>query len=230
MADPNRREDDPTSNHQHQHHSKFPVSRVESPKDQKPIQYIRLPVFSAIDCLENEQPARASDTHEEILLTAWAVLLHKYTGSEMVSFAAFGSPNFSAKRKPSATLALEEGRACAENGFDRCDGSIVRYRVLENARLQDVSRVSKEPWTAGNLSRRGTVNTAVDLSGRLQFVSCGHTDEKKDREKLPSVHLGAHHSGIDDYVRTSLSLYFSILIMWTIEDETPFNVEMIQNT
>ena len=228
MAGSHHREDDPTILYHH-HRCHFPVSQAKPPKDQTPHQYIRVPTFPDDGCQEKEQPTHVVETRGEVLLSAWAVLLHKYVGSEVVSFAAFCSPDSPNERKSTDTLALGEDRSNGDIGSHGYGGSIVRYRVSENARLRDICKVSKEPCMAGDLSRGRPVNTATDFSGRLNVMSCGQQDEKEEKEKLSIVQSGSHHWSNNDCVRSSLFLYHSILIMCAIENETLFNRSEIQS-
>ena len=156
------------------------------------------------------------ETQGEVLLSAWAVLLHKYVASDVVSFAAFTSSDSPNERISTNTLAFGEEFSNGENGSDGYDGSILRYRVSEKARLRDVCKVSREPWTAGVLSRGRPVNTATDLSGRVDFVSCGQQDEKEGKGKHSIVQFGSCHWSNSEYVRRVPSLYHSILIMCAI--------------
>lgn len=220
MADSN-----PTSHFRH-HHCHFPVSRAESPKHQKTLRYLRVPIFSDDESQGKGQPSGVAETQDQTLLSAWAVLLHKYTGSEVVSFAAFYSPESYYGRKPNDTVASEGDRSGAEDGSDGCNGLILRYQVSESARLQDVCQVSREPWTATDLARSGSVNTAIDFSDRLELASCGQEDEQEG--KLSSVQLKSRHGDINDYVRSSL-LHRSVLSVCLDTDETPVDVDETQN-
>ncbi len=219
MAEPHSQGDDPPGHHHH-HHCHFPTSRAESLTDQKSLQYIRVPIFSGDQSLEKEQRARIAETQGEILRSAWAVLLYKYTGSEVVSFAAFCSPGLSDERKSTST---EGDRSCAENGSERFNCFILQYQVSESVRLRDACRFSREPWTADDLSRGRQVNTATDFSGRLNFLSSGKRDEEGVKEMDPVAQLRTHDWGIKNYVRRFLSLYHVVLIK-PIEDEIPFVV------
>lgn len=220
MADSN-----PTGHYRH-HHCHFPVSRAESPRDQKTLRYLRVPIFSDNESQEKGQSFGIAEAQDQTLLSAWAVLLHKYTGSEVVSFAAFYSPEFCYGPKPNDTVASEGDRSGAEDGSDGCNGFILRYQVSESARLQDVCQVSREPWTATDLARGGSVNTAIDFSGWLEFVSCGQDNEQEG--KLSSVQLKTCRGDINDYVRSSL-LHCSVLSVCLDKDQTPVNVDETQN-
>lgn len=219
MADSN-----PTSHYRH-HHCHFPVSRAESPRDQETLRYLRVPIFPDHESQEKGQPFGLAETQDQTLLSAWAVLLHKYTGSEVVSFAAFYSPESCYGRKTNDTVASEGDRSGAEDGSDGRNGFILRYQVSESARLQDVCQVSREPWTATDLARGESVNTAINFSGRLEFVSCGQQDELEG--KLSSMQLKTRHGDINDYVRSSL-LHRCVLSVCLDKDETPLNVDETQ--
>ena len=205
MAEAHNQGDDPTSHHDH-HHCQFPTSRAQSLRDQNFFQYIRVPIFSDGQSLEKEQRARVTETQGEILRSAWAILLYKYTGSEVVSFAAFCIPRLSDERNSTSTVALEGDRSCGESGSDRCNDFILQYQVSENVRLRDVCRVSREPWTADYFSRGRQVNTATDFSGRLNFLSSGQRDEGVEA-KIPVAQLGNQDRGIENCVCRFLSLY-----------------------
>ena len=202
MAHSQDRGDDTTSRYRH-HRCNFPVSRVEPPKDQKSLRYLRIPIVSDDDgSQENWQRARGTEIQEQILLSAWAVLLHKYTGSEVVSFAAFYSPGSSDDRRPIDSVVGEEDCPSTEKRSEQSIGFILRYRVSEDARLQDVCEVSRELLTAAEWARGASVNTAVDFSDRLDLVSCGQQDKEDEKEKLPNVELKARHQNTNNYVRT----------------------------
>ena len=202
MAGSQDRGDDATSRYRH-HHCNFPVSRAEPPKDQKSLRYLRIPIVSDDNVSqENWQRARGTEIQEQVFLSAWAVLLHKYTGSEIVSFAAFYSPGSSDERRLINSLVEEEDGPGAEKRSEQYRGFILRYRVSEDARLQDVCEVSRELLTAADWARGASVNTAVDFSDRLDLVSCGQQDEEDEKENLPNVELKAGHRNINDYVRT----------------------------
>ena len=225
MADSHHRED-LTSHHHQQHHCHFPVSKAESPK---PLRYVRVPFFADDQSPGKEHRARKAETRGDVLRSAWAVLLHKYVGGEVISFAAFCSPDSPDAYNSTNTLASEEDRSGKENGSDGCSVAILRYRVAEDARLQDVCPVSREPWRAGDLSRGRTVNTATDFSGRLEFVSCEENDEKEEKETFSSVQLRTQLESTHDCVRRFLLLYRSVLVVCLIKDYTSFNVTKIQN-
>ena len=202
MAGSRDRGDDATSRYRH-HHCNFPVSKAEPPKDQKSLRYLRIPIVSDVNgSQENWQQARGTEIQEQILLSAWAVLLHKYTGSDVVSFAAFFSPDPSDERRPIHSVAGEEDCPGAEKRSEQCSRFILRYRVSEDARLQDVCEVSRELLTAADWARGASVNTAVDFSDRLDLASCGQQDKEDEKEKLPKVELKAGHRNINDYVST----------------------------
>lgn len=114
------------------------------------------------------------------------------------------------------------------NRSDGCDGSILRYQVSDNTCLQDVCKLSKEPLTAGGLSRGGLVNTATDFTGWLEFVSCGQHEEE-EKEELSGVQLMTRHWSINDCVRSSLSLYHFVLMLHPKEDETTFYINKSRN-
>ena len=195
-------EDDATSRYRH-HHCNFPVSRAEPSKDQKSPGYLHIPVVLDNDgSQEHWQRARGTEIQGQLLLYAWAVLLHKYTGSEVVSFAAFFSPSSSDERKPIDGVIGEEDCPGAETRSEQCSGFVLRYQVSEDARLQDVSEVSRERLTAADWARGASVNTAVDFSDRLDMVSCGQQDTEDEEEKLSNVEMKASHRNINDYVRT----------------------------
>ena len=202
MARSQDRGDDASSQYRH-HHCNFPVSRAEPPKDQKSLRYLRIPIISDDDgSQEKGQRARRTEIQGQILLSAWAVLLHKYTGSEVVSFAAFYSPGSSDERRPIDSVAGEEDCPDAEKRSEPCSQFILRYRVSEDARLQDVCEVSRELLTAADWARGASVNTTVDFSDHLDLVSCGQQDKEDEKEKFPNVELKAGHRNINDYVRT----------------------------
>ena len=191
------------SHHDHHHQCHFPVSKKESPKDQKSHRYIRVPVFSDDESQEKGQRARLKETQGGILLSAWAVLLHKYTGSELVSFATFFRLESLEERRTIDALAPEEHHSDSRNGSGRCDGSILRYQFSEHTRLQDVRQVSREPSTAGDVPRGGTVNTAIGFSGLLDHVGCGlqNGENREDMEESSlSVHSKTPHWSENDYV------------------------------
>ena len=202
MAGSQDRGNDATSRYRH-HHCNFPVSRAEPPKDQKSLRYLHIPIISDDDgSQENWQRARGTEIQEQILLSAWAVLLHKYTGSEIVSFAAFYSPGSSDERRLINSLIEEEDCPGTQKRSEQCSGFILRYRVSEDARLQDVCEVSRELLSAADWARGASVNTAVDFSDRLDLMSCGQQDKDDEKEKLPNGELKTGHRNINDYVRT----------------------------
>ena len=202
MARSQDREDDATSRYRH-HHCNFPVSRAEPSKDPKSLRYLRIPIVSDDGgSQENGQRIRGTEIQGQMLLSAWAVLLHKYTGSELVSFAAFYSPSSSDERRPVDSVAGKEDLSGAEKRSEQCGGYILRYRVSEDARLQNVCEVSREPLTATDWARGASVNTAVAFSDRLGLVSCGQQRKEDEKENLPNVELKAGHRNINDYVRT----------------------------
>lgn len=216
----------PTSHYRH-HHCHFPVSRAESPRDQKTLRYLRVPILSDNESQEEGLPFGVAETQNQTLLSAWAVLLHKYTGSEVVSFAAFYGPESNHGHKPNGNVASEGDRSSAEDGSDGCNGFILRYQVSENARLRDVCQVSREPWTtATDLAQGRVVNTAVDFSGLLGFVSCGRQDEQEGN--LSSMQLKTRHGDNNDYVRSSL-LYRSVQSVCSDKDEISVNVYETEN-
>ena len=222
MADSHHGEDGPTSLYRH-HHCHFPISRAEPPKDQKALGYLRVPVFSDDESQEKRHLHGVAKTQGQTLLSAWAVLLHKYTGSELVSFAAFYSPEPSDGHERTDTASWKDDGSGVENGSDGCDGVILRYRVFENARLRDVCQVSREPWTQADLARGGSVNTAVDFLGR---VSLGQHDGKEGKEELSSLRLKTRHRDVNDCVG-NFQLHQSVLSVCPYKDETPFNVDEI---
>ena len=215
-------EDDPTSHYRH-HHCNFPVSRA--PKDQKSLRYLRIPVFLDNDESQDKgQRARES----QILLSAWAVMLHKYTGSELVSFAVFYGPDLPNGCKHSERVVGEEDPPGAENVSDKCNDFILRYQVSEDARLLDVCQVSREPWTAADGARGGSVNTAVDFSGRSDFGSCGQQDDEEEKQKLSSVQLKTGHRKISDYVGSLPLLYLSTVTVYLIKKIVFFKSQRFQ--
>ena len=201
---------DNATGHYRHHHCNFPVSRAEPPKDQRSFRYLRIPIVLDDDgSQEKGQRIRGTAIQEQILLSAWAVLLQKYTGSDVVSFAAFHSAVCSDERRP---VAGEEDCPGAEERSERCNPFILRYRVLKDARLQDVCEVSRELLTAADWARGASVNTAVNFSDRLDMVSCGQQDEEDEKGKLPNVELKAGHRNVNDYVRTLAFGSFIILL------------------
>lgn len=200
MAPSQDRGDEATSQYRH-HHCNFPVSRVEPPKYQKSPRYLRIPIASDDHGSQSDRQ-RARGTEFQILLSAWAILLHKYTGGEVVSFAAFYNPGPSDERRPIDSVAGEEDCPGAGKRPEECSQFILRYRVSEDARLQDVCEASREPLTAADWARGALVNTAVDFSDYLDLVSCGQQDKQDEKENFPSVELKAGHRSIHDYVRT----------------------------
>ena len=225
MADV-RYAEDPASHSSH-HHCHFPVSKAHVPKDQKSIRYIRIPIFSD-DESQKEQRAHVAHTHGQVLLSAWAVLLHNYTGSEVVSFAAFCCRDSPDERNTTDAIVSNGDRSGVANSSDGCDGSILRYQVSDNTCLHDVCKMSKEPLTAGGLSRGGPVNTATDFTGWLEFVSCGQHEEE-EKEELSGVQLMTRHWSNNDCVRSSLSLYQFVLMLHPIEVETAFYINGSRN-
>ena len=200
MAPSQDRGDDATSQYRH-HHCNFPISRVEPPKVQKSLRYLRIPIVSD-DHESHRDRQRARGTEIQILLSAWAILLHKYTGGEVVSFAALYGPGSSDERRPLDSAAGEENCPGTEQRSEKCCPFILRYRVSEDARLQDACEVSRELLTAADWARGASVNTAVHFSGYLDSVSRGQQNKEDEKEKFPSVELKAGHRSIHDYVRT----------------------------
>ena len=195
-------EHDAASRYRH-HHCNFPVSRAEPPKDQKSPGYLRIPIVLDNDeSQEHWQRARGTEIQGQLLLSAWAVLLHKYTSSEVVSFAAFFSPGSPDKRKPIDSVIGEKDHPGAETRSEECSGFVLRYQVSEDARLQDVSEVSRELLTPADWARGASVNTAVYFSDRLDMARCGQRVMEDEEDKFPSVELKASHLNINDHVRT----------------------------
>ena len=200
MAHSQDRGDDATSQYRH-HHCNFPVSRLEPPKVQKSLQYLRVPIVSD-DHESQRDRQRARGTEIQILLSAWAILLHKYTGGEVVSFAAFYGPGSSDERRPIDSVAWKEDCPGAEQRSEKCSQFVLRYRVSEDAHVQDVCEISRELLTAADWARGTSVNTVVDFSGYLDLVTCGQQDKEDEKDKFPSVELKAGHRSIHDDVRT----------------------------
>ena len=223
MAGSQDRGDDTTSRYRH-HHCNFPVSRAEPPKEQKSLRYLRIPIVSDDDrSQEKGQRAPGTEIQEQTLLSAWAVLLHKYTGSVVVSFAAFYSPGSSDERSFINSLIGEGDSPGTQKRSKQCSGFILRYRVSEDARLQDVCEVSRELLTAADWARGASVNTAVDFSDRLDLVSCGQQDTDDEKEKLPNVELKVGHRNINDYVRTlRFRLFYRSTVIMYLENGTLF--------
>ena len=202
MARSQDRGDDTTSRYRH-HRCNFPVSRAKPLKNQKSLRYLRIPIVSDDDGGQQKgQRARETEIQKQTLLSAWAVLLHKYTGSEVVSFAAFYSPGSPDERRPIDSVIGEQNCPGAEKHSEQCSGFILQYQVSEDAHLQNVCEISREPLTAADWAQGASVNTAIDFSECLDLVSCGQEDKDDERDKLPNVQLKAGHRDMIDHVRT----------------------------
>lgn len=116
--------------------------------------------------MKEKQQSQSTGFTTSVLLQTWAILLHKYTGSETVSFAVFHYPGSSELSFPTTTYSREEG-----NSAHTPDASIVRYSVLEDAALNDVKQVSTETWVTGNQRVHGTFNTAVVFTPGIQSTT-----------------------------------------------------------
>ena len=181
--------------HHLRHRCHFPISRATTSNAELPSQYSRIPICSNDKRRVKEQRAHVADISSEELLFAWAVLLHKYIGSEAVSFAVINDSDNVGGLVP---------RKHISNGIEgkgTSDVAIVQYQISDTTTCKDVSHISREPWSAGALSRDGAVNTAVYLSGEMDVTNGGQEEVEDDL----SVSLGKYPKDVSQYVRGSRS-------------------------
>ena len=188
------------------HHCHFPTPRTSTPPEGTHRRYRCKSIFSSDQRQNNPQQAYLAATGAHALLTAWVVLLHKYTGNETVSFAFISTHqdlNFSSAhgRESSGT----------EKDIDGNDNVIAGYRVSEHCRLQDVYEVSREQRAAGPWLQDDSVNTAVVFSDRSKALR----GRQRNAEGKGSVdgYLEELPWGIGNRVRCSLSFYNSHSVM-----------------
>ena len=149
-----------------------------------------MPISSNDQRRGKEQHAHVVKFSSEVLLFAWAVLLHKYIGSEAVSFAVISDSEYVGGLAPGKHIS---------NGIEgngRNEITIVQYQISGNTTLNGVSHISRKPWNAGALSRDGAVNTAVYLPGKTKITNGG----QEEREDNLSVGLGKYSKDVSQYV------------------------------
>ena len=182
------------ASHHLSHRCHFPLSRATISNGELSSRYSRIPIRSNDQRREQEQHAHVVRYSSEVLLFAWAVLLHKYIGSEAVSFAVISDP------ENVGGLAPEKHLSNGIEGNSRSDVAIVQYQISGNTTWKDVSHVSREPWNAGAFSRDGAVNTAVYLPGEKNITDGG----QEKVEDNPSVGLRKYQKDVGQFVRDSL--------------------------
>ena len=192
MAEPHAHDN---VSHQLRHRCHFPISRARIANGKLSSRYSRMPICSDDKRQEEEQHAHVARSSTEVLLSAWAVLLHKSIGNEAISFAVISDS------EDVGGLAPRKHSSNGREGNGRSDVAIVRYQISGNTTLKDACHISREPWNAGAFSRDGAVNTAVHLSGELSSTNGGQEDMEED--KL-SVRLGKCPKDVSQYVRGSL--------------------------
>ncbi|KAL9583873.1 MAG: hypothetical protein Q9212_002452 [Teloschistes hypoglaucus] len=162
----------------HHHRTNFPVSTATSSGPHPSCQHSRVSVPLHASNVKEKQQFQSTRFATSVLLQTWAVLLHKYTGSETVSFAVF---HYSASSEPSSPARTHspDGGGCAYSP----DASIVRYSISEDASLSDVKHVSTESWVTGDQRVHGTFNTAVIFTPGIQSTT-------KKRRRLESDDTG----------------------------------------
>ena len=180
--------------HHLSHRCHFPISRATISNGDLSSRYSRIPISSNDQRREEKQHAHVVKYSSEVLLFAWAVLLHKYIGSEAVSFAVINdSENVGG-------LAPGKQHSNGIEGNSRSDVAIVQYQISGTTTWKDVSHISREPWNAGAFPRDGAVNTAVYLPGEKNITDDGQ-EKVEDNER---VGLGKHRKELGQYVRDSL--------------------------
>ena len=183
------------NSHHLRHRCHFPVSRARSFDGELSSRYCHMPICSDGTKWGEEQQAHMRNPPTEVLLFAWAVLLHKCIGSEVVSFAVIRDS------ENKDDLALKEHSSYGREGLDRSDVTIVRYQISGDTTLKDVYQLSSEPWRAGVLSREGAFNTAVHISGELSSTNGGQEDAEGYNL---SVQWGKCSKDVSQHVRGSL--------------------------
>ena len=152
-----------------------------------------MPICSNDKRRVKEQRAHVAKFSSEELLFAWAVLLHKYIGSEAVSFAVISDSETAGGLVPGKHVSN------GTEGNGRSDIAIVQYQISDTTTCKDVSHISREPWSMGALSRDGAVNTAVHLPGEMNITNGGQEEVEDDL----SVTLGKYPKDVSQYVRDS---------------------------
>ncbi|KAL9584104.1 MAG: hypothetical protein Q9203_004802 [Teloschistes exilis] len=163
------------------HRTNFPVSTATTSGHHRSRQYSRVSVPLHASRVKEKQQSQSTRFTTSVLLQTWAVLLHKFTGSETVSFAVFHNPGSSELSFPTTTYSREEG-----NSAHTLDASVVRYSVLEDAALNDVKQVSTETWVTGDQRVRGTFNTAVVFTSGIQSTTKKRRMLESDNTSLDS--------------------------------------------
>ena len=180
--------------HHLSHRCNFPISRASISNGELSSRYSRIPISSNDQRREEEQHAHVVKHSSEVLLFAWAVLLHKYIGSEAVSFAVISDSENVGGLAPGKHISN------GIQGNSRSDVAIVQYQISGNTTWKDVSHILREPWNAGAFPRDGAVNTAIYLPGEKNTTDGG----QEKVEDNPSVCLGKYQKDVGQYVRGSL--------------------------
>lgn len=161
------------------HRTNFPVSTAKTSAHHRSDQCRRVSVPLHASNVKEKQLSQSTRFATSVLLQTWAVLLHKYTGSETVSFAVFHYPGSAETSSPTRTHSPNGGN-CAYLP----NASIVRYSISEDAVLSNVKQVSTETWVTSDQRVHGTFNTAVVFTPGIQ-----RTTKKRRRLESDNTHL-----------------------------------------